>query len=109
MTEYRGVKVRMARRFERGRSQSSDKAVLEPKIAQNWRELFPRASALEDEAVKCFPGHLEIGLRAQKIFDELGMETQALGKAVASLNTVRRKGKTNVNIIYIEEDEEMGE
>ncbi|KAJ7914619.1 hypothetical protein B0H13DRAFT_1447557, partial [Mycena leptocephala] len=55
--------------------------------ANSFLALLP----LEDEAVKCFPGHLEIGLRAQKIFDELGIETQALGKAVASLNTVRRK------------------
>lgn len=32
-----------------------------------------------------------------------------MGKAVASLNTVRRKGKANVNIIDLEEDEEMEE
>jgi hypothetical protein len=30
-----------------------------------------------------------------------------LGKAVASFNTVRRRGKANVNITDIEEDEEM--
>ncbi|KAJ7937869.1 hypothetical protein B0H13DRAFT_1588330, partial [Mycena leptocephala] len=62
-----------------------------------------------DEGIKHFQGHLEIGPHAQKVFEELRMETDALGKAVASLNTVRRKGKAHANIIDIEEDEEMVE
>lgn len=42
-----------------------------------------------DEAVKHFRDHLEIGLRGQTISEELLTEREALGKAVASLNTVR--------------------
>jgi hypothetical protein len=49
---------------------------------------------VDDEAVfKCFPGHLEVGLRAQKLFDELAIETEALGMAVVDLNTVRTSPK----------------
>ncbi|KAJ7023449.1 hypothetical protein C8F04DRAFT_1287146 [Mycena alexandri] len=59
-----------------------------------------------NEPVKEFRDHVEIGLHGQKIFDELFMEREVLGKAVASLNTVRRKGKANINIIDVEEEEE---
>ncbi|KAJ7757929.1 hypothetical protein B0H16DRAFT_1822598 [Mycena metata] len=54
-----------------------------------------------DEPVKEFRDHVEIGPHGQKIFDELFMEREVLGKAVASLNTVRRKGKANINIIDV--------
>jgi hypothetical protein len=37
------------------------------------------------------------------------LEIEALGKAVASLNTVRRKGKANANIMDIEEEKKMEE
>ncbi|KAJ7092782.1 hypothetical protein B0H15DRAFT_947610 [Mycena belliarum] len=60
----------------------------------------------ESENVQDFRDHLEVGPRSQLIFDELCAEKGALAKAVASLNTVRRKGKANVNIIDIEEDED---
>ncbi|KAJ7030813.1 hypothetical protein C8F04DRAFT_1186464 [Mycena alexandri] len=60
-----------------------------------------------NEPVKEFRDHVEIGLHGQKIFDELFMEREVLGKAVASLNTVRRKGKANINIIDVEEEEEV--
>ncbi|KAJ7741882.1 hypothetical protein B0H16DRAFT_1323583, partial [Mycena metata] len=51
-----------------------------------------------DEAVKHFQDHIEIVLGGQKIFEDLTTEREALGKAFASLNTVRRKGKANVKI-----------
>ncbi|KAJ7725684.1 hypothetical protein B0H16DRAFT_1736002 [Mycena metata] len=43
---------------------------------------------------------------AQKIFEELRTEKEKLGKAVASLNTVRGKGKSIVNLLEIEDEEE---
>ncbi|KAJ7181894.1 hypothetical protein C8R46DRAFT_1313521 [Mycena filopes] len=51
----------------------------------------------------------QIGVRAQKIFEELRMEKEMLGKAVASLNTVQRKGKAMANILEIEEDDAEAE
>ncbi|KAF8135369.1 hypothetical protein K438DRAFT_1640094, partial [Mycena galopus ATCC 62051] len=74
--------------------------------ANSFLALLPR----DDELIKHFPTHLQVGTQAQKIFDELRAETEALGKAVASLNTVQRKGKANANLVDIdEEDEELNE
>ncbi|KAJ7845792.1 hypothetical protein B0H13DRAFT_2409245 [Mycena leptocephala] len=47
------------------------------------------------EAVNEFRDHVEIGLGARRVFEELRAEKEMLGKAVASLNTIRRKGKAN--------------
>ncbi|KAJ7922375.1 hypothetical protein B0H13DRAFT_2411179 [Mycena leptocephala] len=47
------------------------------------------------EAVNEFRDHVEIGLGARRVFKELRAEKEMLGKAVASLNTIRRKGKAN--------------
>ncbi|KAJ6609547.1 hypothetical protein B0H10DRAFT_1813588, partial [Mycena sp. CBHHK59/15] len=58
----------------------------------------------EDEAVKIFRAHIEIGVRAHGIFEQLAAEKEVLAKSVASLNTVRRKGKSNVNIVDLDED-----
>jgi hypothetical protein len=69
--------------------------------------LLPQGS--DAEAVNEFRDHVEIGLRAQRVFEELRAEKDMLGKAVASLNTIRRKGKANVNILEIEEEEESPE
>jgi hypothetical protein len=41
------------------------------------------------EAVTVFRDHVEIGVKAQQIFEELRAEKELLAKAVASLNTVR--------------------
>ncbi|KAF7335957.1 hypothetical protein MSAN_02309100 [Mycena sanguinolenta] len=59
----------------------------------------------KDEAVKSFPTHIEIGARAYKIFDDLVAEKEQLSKAVASLNTVRRKGKANIHVLELSEDD----
>ncbi|KAJ7034201.1 hypothetical protein C8F04DRAFT_887704, partial [Mycena alexandri] len=45
----------------------------------------------KDEAVKTFHNWLEIGTQAYKILEDLMAEKEGLAKAVASLNTVRRK------------------
>jgi hypothetical protein len=68
--------------------------------------LFLLPQGKDTEAVKVFRDHVEIGVMAQRVFDELRAEKEMLGKAVASLNTVRRKGKENVNILEMEEEEE---
>ncbi|KAJ6478183.1 hypothetical protein C8R45DRAFT_1216427 [Mycena sanguinolenta] len=65
--------------------------------------LLPQAGG----AVANFQNHVEIDQTAQRIFAELIAEKEPLAKAVASLNTVRRKGKANVNILEMEEEEEM--
>ncbi|KAJ7310132.1 hypothetical protein DFH08DRAFT_974489 [Mycena albidolilacea] len=68
--------------------------------------LFLLPQGKDTEAVKVFRDHVEIGVMAQRVFDELRAEKEMLGKAVASLNTVRQKGKENVNILEMEEEEE---
>ncbi|KAJ6471521.1 hypothetical protein C8R45DRAFT_1165330 [Mycena sanguinolenta] len=67
--------------------------------------LLPQAGG----AVANFQNQVEIDQTAQRIFAELIAEKEPLAKAVASLNTVRRKGKANVNILEIEEEEETDE
>ncbi|KAJ7144225.1 hypothetical protein C8R44DRAFT_725189 [Mycena epipterygia] len=52
---------------------------------------------------------VEVGPGAETIFAELSKEREMLAKAVASLNTVRRKGKSNINIVDPEEEEELAE
>jgi hypothetical protein len=59
----------------------------------------------KDEAMKTFATHVEIGIRAYKVFEELLNEKEKLSKAVASLNTVRRKGKANIQILEQPEDD----
>ncbi|KAJ6520786.1 hypothetical protein DFH09DRAFT_1331613 [Mycena vulgaris] len=68
--------------------------------ANSFLALLPK-----DELVKTFHNHVEIGAQAQKIFGELVAEKEVLAKAVASLNTVRRKGKANIHIMELPEDE----
>ncbi|KAJ7128636.1 hypothetical protein C8R44DRAFT_850999 [Mycena epipterygia] len=43
----------------------------------------------------------------QVICEELVAEKKALAKAVASLNTVRRKGKANIHIMELQEDDDI--
>ena len=71
--------------------------------------LFLLPQGKDTEAVTVFRDHVEIGVKAQQIFEEFRAEKELLAKAVASLNTVRRKGKANVNILGIEEEEEPEE
>ncbi|KAJ7260772.1 hypothetical protein C8J57DRAFT_1514702 [Mycena rebaudengoi] len=52
---------------------------------------------------------LEIGAHAHKLFEVLYDERDALATAVVSLNTVRRKGKANINILELDEDAEDAE
>ena len=78
----------------------------------NWntspslRFLFLLPPGSDAESVNIFRDHVEIGAKAQKIFDELQAETETLGRAVASLNTIRRKGKVNVYPLDMEENED---
>ncbi|KAJ7695582.1 hypothetical protein B0H14DRAFT_2650488 [Mycena olivaceomarginata] len=67
------------------------------------------ATDKDAESVNNFRDHVEIGQRARRIFEELAAEKEKLAKAVASLNTVRRKGKANVNILEMDEEEEAEE
>jgi hypothetical protein len=71
--------------------------------------LFLLPQDKDAESVNNFRDHVEIGQRAQRIFEELVAEKEKLAKAVASLNTVRRKGKANVNILEMDEEEEAEE
>ena len=63
----------------------------------------------KDETVKTVYNHVEIRARAQLIFGELVAEREVLSKAVASLRTVRRKGKANIHITELLEDECVGD
>lgn len=68
--------------------------------ANSFLALLPK-----DESVTTFQTHVEIGPRAQLIHRELLAEKEVLAKAVASLNTVRRKGKADIHIMELPEDE----
>ncbi|KAJ7443786.1 hypothetical protein B0H11DRAFT_1747864, partial [Mycena galericulata] len=59
--------------------------------------------------MKLFTGHVEIGLRAYHVLDALIGEKELLSKAVASLNTVRRKGMVNIDIVELAEDDGVAE
>lgn len=59
--------------------------------------LLPQGS--DAEVANDSGDHVEIGLRVQRVFEELRAEKEMLGKAVASRNTIRWKGKANVNIL----------
>ncbi|KAJ7448939.1 hypothetical protein FB451DRAFT_1187443 [Mycena latifolia] len=70
-------------------------------LPANWfLALLPK-----DKTIKTFYNHVEIGQHAHKFFEELTFEKEALAKAVASLNTVRRKGKANIHITKLVEDD----
>ncbi|KAJ7176665.1 hypothetical protein C8R46DRAFT_889360 [Mycena filopes] len=75
--------------------------------SSSFLSILPQGN--DTEAIKTYRDHVEIGVRAQKIFEELRMEKEMLGKAVASLNTVQRKGKAMANILEIEEDDAEAE
>ncbi|KAJ7684910.1 hypothetical protein DFH06DRAFT_1118564 [Mycena polygramma] len=66
----------------------------------NFLVLLPK-----DKTVKTFRDHVEIGFRAYSLFRDLEDEKEPLSKAVASLNTVRRKGKGNIHILELHEDD----
>ncbi|KAJ7776539.1 hypothetical protein DFH07DRAFT_731901 [Mycena maculata] len=68
--------------------------------ANSFLALLPK-----EESIKTLHNHVEIGLRAHKIFEELVLEKDVLAKAVSSLNTVRRKGRANVHIMQLPEDD----
>ncbi|KAK7028426.1 hypothetical protein R3P38DRAFT_2525719, partial [Favolaschia claudopus] len=58
------------------------------------------------EPVVEYRDHVEIGQAGQRTYEELDAETPLLAKAVAALNTIRRKGKADVNLVDVEEDDE---
>ncbi|KAJ6482000.1 hypothetical protein C8R45DRAFT_831482, partial [Mycena sanguinolenta] len=62
-----------------------------------------------EDKVKVLPNHVEIGPRGYSLFDTLMGEKDGLCKAVASLNTVRRKGKKNINLVDVPEDDGVAE
>jgi hypothetical protein len=59
--------------------------------------------------VKVFPNHVEIGRRAYDLFEGLMAEKELVCKAVASLNTVRRKGQKNISLAEVPEDDGVAE
>ncbi|KAJ7604607.1 hypothetical protein DFH06DRAFT_1386901 [Mycena polygramma] len=63
----------------------------------------------EAEGVKVFSNHVEVGPRAHRMFQELTAEKELVCKAVASLNTVRRKGKVHINLADMPEDDGVAE
>jgi hypothetical protein len=71
--------------------------------------LFLLPQDKDAEAINNFRDHVGVGQRAQRIFEELLAEKEKLAKAVASLNTVWQKGKANVNILEMDEEEEAEE
>ncbi|KAJ6592279.1 hypothetical protein DFH09DRAFT_906614, partial [Mycena vulgaris] len=65
--------------------------------------------ANEGESVKIYAKHVEIGLRAYAMFESLVAEKELLCKAVATLNTVRRKGKIDISLAEFPEDDWVAE
>jgi hypothetical protein len=59
----------------------------------------------KDEGVKPFPTHVEIGVQAYELFEKLQGEKVKLSKAIARLNTVRRKGKADIHILELPGDD----
>jgi hypothetical protein len=59
---------------------------------------------LPADGTKVFSNYVEIGLVAYNIFEGLMAEKEPLCKAVASLNTVRRKGQQHISLIEVPED-----
>ncbi|KAJ7616877.1 hypothetical protein B0H17DRAFT_1152550 [Mycena rosella] len=61
--------------------------------------------ANEAESMKIYANHVEIGSRAYAMFESLMVEKELLCKAVATLNTVRRKGKADISLAELPEDD----
>jgi hypothetical protein len=57
----------------------------------------------KDEAIKPFHTHVEIGVRAYKLFELQGGKVK-LSKAVASLNMMQGKGKADIHILELPKD-----
>jgi hypothetical protein len=60
-------------------------------------------------SVKIFSNHVEIRLQVYNIFQDLMAEKELLSKAVASLNTIRRRGKQHISLVEILEDDGVAE
>ncbi|KAJ7687303.1 hypothetical protein B0H17DRAFT_1180926 [Mycena rosella] len=65
--------------------------------------------ANEAESVKIYANHVEIGSRAYAMFESLMVEKELLCKAVATLNTVRCKGKADISLAELPEDDWVAE
>jgi hypothetical protein len=59
---------------------------------------------LPADGTKVFSNYVEIGLVVYNIFEDLMTEKELLCKAVASLNTVQRKGQQHISLIEVPED-----
>ncbi|KAJ7698412.1 hypothetical protein B0H17DRAFT_1129930 [Mycena rosella] len=64
-----------------------------------------RVEANEAESVKIYANHVEIGSRAYAMFESLMVEKETLCKAIATLNTLRRKGKADISLAELPEDD----
>jgi hypothetical protein len=53
--------------------------------------------------------HIEVGVAGMKIYKELVQEKLDLAKAVASLNTIQCKGKMNISIFTLVEEDGVEE
>jgi len=59
-------------------------------------------------AVAMFQTHIKVGVAGMKIYKELVQEKLDLAKAVVSLNTVWHKGKANISIFTLVEEDNSG-
>ncbi|KAJ6632560.1 hypothetical protein B0H10DRAFT_1938152 [Mycena sp. CBHHK59/15] len=76
-----------------------DNSRLHTVVMQPWEPCVRLPTGAD--TVKMFWDHVEIKVGAHKIFDELMMEKEVLAQAVTSLNTVRCKGKANLNLLGV--------
>jgi hypothetical protein len=56
-----------------------------------------------------FRTHIEVGVASMKIYEELVQEKLDLAKAVACLNTIWLKGKANISIFTLVEEDGVEE
>jgi len=56
-----------------------------------------------------FRTHIEVGVASMKIYEELVQEKLDLAKAVARLNTIWLKGKANISIFTLVEEDGVEE
>jgi hypothetical protein len=72
--------------------------------SNSFLALIPAATA-----VATFRTHIEVGVAGMKIYKELVQEKLDLAKAVASLNTIWHKGKVNISIFTLVEEDGVKE
>jgi hypothetical protein len=65
--------------------------------------------ALLSNSTTTFRAHIEVRAAGYKLYDELVKDKDKLIMAVRSLNTIRRKGKENVSILSLVEEDGIEE